>query len=378
MIHSLVLSANLTNEEADIIKLHFDGQKSKWHHKKAGHYATNYYSYYGITHIRIGTYGKTLTFTKPSQPKSFFKKINTLSITINAKHKLILTPTGISEEHIIAHISKLLPEFHRPIQFKLRRLDIAMDITGRYINEYPALLSKGYPIKLRKYKGMGATESSNDNIVRVDAYKDPFKVEINGKSTTIIIEHDSEAASIAKPMAISSHLEASDHLKVLIQLKKPKLYELMRKYKVSSRTLNAFMSENIIEAIEKSMFTYYIRKITGGGTYYSMNYAEYLILASKFNKPRKDKLIALLHFIAKYQGISHFLEHVREQDKNVVCLGRMTTIESYLTDLHKLGINPVTISRRMDAEKLCENKISFKALPNVIDLIDKHYSKTDL
>lgn len=378
MINRFIISANLTNTEADNIKLYLDGLDTKWHHKTSSHYSTNYFRYCGFDHIRLTSFGKDFVIGKAGTQRTFYKKLNTLSITVNAIHKLITTSRGINEPYIIDQIYEIFPILRRQLSFKLRRLDVSIEITGSFISEYPRLISKGFSYKISKPKDSSATINSNslrNNLhlsePNTGANTKPFLIDIENNSVKMTIMYQYEASFLSKQKCISLKGDSSNCLRLSLQLKKPKIYELMQKHHIASRTLHAFLPQ--ISAIEKSMFLYYISQITGTGTYYSINYAEYIISASKFNKPKKEKLIHVLKHIAKYQGISHFIDHVNDQDEEIKYIGKMSTIQTYLNNLQEIGINPVTISRRMNAEEQFDNHVTYKTLPNITELIEAYY-----
>ncbi|MBQ3544402.1 MAG: hypothetical protein IJA34_05370 [Lachnospiraceae bacterium] len=86
----------------------------------------------------------------------------------------------------------------------------------------------------------------------------------------------------------------------------------------------------------------------------------------------------MLFLIAQYHGVKRFLEKV--ENGTITELGKLSTVLSYIREIQKLGINPVTISRNMknsiaDSELvniLTGNIISECALPNLVDIVNSY------
>lgn len=61
--------------------------------------------------------------------------------------------------------------------------------------------------------------------------------------------------------------------------------------------------------------------------------------------PKKQNIKALLKAIADEKGIANVLEQVERG--TITDLGELSTIKTYLREIHKMGINPVTLSDDM-------------------------------
>ena len=77
---------------------------------------------------------------------------------------------------------------------------------------------------------------------------------------------------------------------------------------------------------------------------------QYLTLIDKgYTLNKKEHLKRVIEAVAKKHGIAKVLEQV--DNGKITDLGKLKTVKGYLKEIEKLGINPVTISARMNVLK---------------------------
>lgn len=105
--------------------------------------------------------------------------------------------------------------------------------------------------------------------------------------------------------------------------------------------------------IERYVLEYYVSKLTGKGIYVTYDRAMNIIDNSGYTKSKKVRLKKVIEAVAKKHGIAKVLEQI---EKGMITdLGTLQTVKRYLKEIEKLGINPVTISARIECTK-ADNK----------------------
>lgn len=69
---------------------------------------------------------------------------------------------------------------------------------------------------------------------------------------------------------------------------------------------------------------------------------------SGYTKNKKEHLKKVIEAVAKKHGIAKVLEQV--ENGKITDLRKLKTVKGYLKEIEKLGINPVTISARMNED----------------------------
>lgn len=226
---------------------------------------------------------------------------------------------------------------HYPLTFKLKRMDFACDIYTDFKIRLLELIKQGYDVKAFSD---GTRVYCNDitHIIETNYYV--------SNSVTINI-YDKEAELKAKNIPIP--LEEKDRVPYLlrfeVQAEKSRLHYVRKKEqektgKEISRTLDEFVNGNY----EYENLNYYMKRIIGEGNYYEYDTAIDIINNSNLKNNMKQKLIKVIKHVSKRQGIANFLKAV-EEGKITDC-GKLSSAKSYLKQLHEMGINPVTLSRR--------------------------------
>ena len=104
---------------------------------------------------------------------------------------------------------------------------------------------------------------------------------------------------------------------------------------------------------------------------------QYLTLIDKgYTLNKKEHLKRVIEAVAKKHGIAKVLEQV--ENGKITDLGKLKTVKGYLKEIEKLGINPVTISARMNVPKMIlKNQsggkdLSEKILFNLVNILSAY------
>ena len=228
--------------------------------------------------------------------------------------------------------------------FTASRIDYAFDIFTN-AHEYQTLIQQGWKIK------------SNDYL-RFNIYNK--KQHIEDKELPYNSENN------------------YDFLRFELQAKSDKLYHILKKLKLNeisgySDSQGRELEYLISPEIEENLLIYYISRITGTGTYVTKDVAYETIDRSSYSEDVKAKMKSVIDEVSKRHGIAKLLDAVKKG--TVTHLGKTRTVEKYLRDIEKMGINPVTISSRMNVPALNimnnSGRIigSGKVLPNLVDVV---------
>ena len=191
-----------------------------------------------------------------------------------------------------------------------------------------------------------------------------------GKSLNINIYH--KKTELEKRQLVCDPDTDYDFLRIEVQVKKAKLNTLVKKFGLIGRELQYLITPEI----ERYVLDYYVSKLTGKGIYVTYDHAMNIIDNSGYTKPKKEHLKKVVEAVAKKHGIAKVLEQV--ENGTITDLGTPKTVKKYLKEIESLGINPVTISARMDVpKKLLKNKdigkdLSEKLLPSLVDIISAY------
>ena len=128
--------------------------------------------------------------------------------------------------------------------------------------------------------------------------------------------------------------------------------------------------------VERYVLEYYVNRLTGKGLYVTYDRAMNIIDNSGYIKNKKERLKKVIEAVAKKHGIAKVLEQV--ENGKITDLGTLKTVKRYLKEIEKLGINPVTISARMNVQKqTLKNQsggkdLSEKILFNLVDILSAY------
>ena len=191
-----------------------------------------------------------------------------------------------------------------------------------------------------------------------------------GKSLNINIYHKKTELEKRK-LARNPDIDY-DFLRIEVQVKKAKLNTLVKKFGLIGRELQYL----ITPSVERYVLNYYVSKLTGKGHYVTYSRAISIIDISGYTKPKKERLKKVVETVAKKHGIANVLEQV---EKGLITdLGTLKTVKRYLKEIESLGINPVTISARMDVpEQILKTQgggkdLSEKLLPGLVDILSAY------
>lgn len=216
-------------------------------------------------------------------------------------------------------------------------------------------------------------ESSNDSDSKANTNTynaDLSYIYYKGKSLNINIYH--KQTELEKRQLECDPDTDYNFLRIEVQVKKSKLNTLVSKVGLKGRELQYLVTPEI----ERYVLEYYVSKLTGKGIYVTYDRAMNIIDNSGYTKSKKARLKKVIEAVVKKHGIAKVLEQV--ENGNITDLGTPQTVKRYLKEIEKLGINPVTISARMNVPKqTIKNQsggkdISEKILFNLVDILSAY------
>jgi len=258
--------------------------------------------------------------------------------------------------------------------FKLRRIDYALDITVSP-QQYIQLIAWSKEIQRKAYKRQIYEQNIDieddepdfddmDDIIQ-DFISDTKYVYYKSKSLNINIYLKGEQLKKAKLIDEDNH--DYDFLRVEFQVKKNKLNGLNKKFGVHGRCFHDIP----IPEMEAEVLGYYLKQLTGTGTYVTVDTAKIIIDASDFKPTKKARLKRLVELIVQKQGVTPVLNDVA--NGVITELGKVSTVNSYLREIRKMGVNPVAISAEMESGAIEATPVNatndiLKVLPNLLDI----------
>lgn len=283
--------------------------------------------------------------------------------------------------------------------FKARRIDFAFDLKTMH-QQYLTLINRGYSLRKDVYERTyyedkdtqegaydnGADILDSEEILQMmadeetsdsDYHSDVNYVYYKGKRNGVNINIYHKASKIQKEKLSFDPDMDYDFLRIEVQVKKSKLNAIVSKFGLNKEGLGGRELEYLISPeIEHYILNYYVNKLTGTGFYVTYDRAMKMIDESKYTKAKKEHLKKVIDAVAKKHGIAKVLEQV--ENGMITDLGKLSTVKQYLRDIHKLGINPVTIPARMDVPKqILKNQsggkdLSERILPSLVDILSAY------
>ena len=279
----------------------------------------------GFTHIQL---------TSKKVDIRYRYKFMQITIILNpvkliAKNKLEV----IKQEHI-EEVKKIFAEEVQRIHTSLprleywtiKRIDYAININTKYVEEYIKLFQRGD--KPRNFKELYCSKSKVRKQRDGSFYLISQSVNINFYNK----EHERLSQNFNKD-------EAKDLLRLEVQCKKPKTNTLKAKYEFDSRHLEYYLNQEI----SYQQLKYYYTKTIGVGDYYKLSEAIERVQDSNYTSKTKEKLINVLKAINRYKSVWKARE---KSQYNSSCFNR------YLNKIRVLGVNPVTIPSRWGVNML--------------------------
>lgn len=275
--------------------------------------------------------------------------------------------------------------------FQARRIDFTYDVS--YCpRQYLRLIDMGYSLRKGQFERsyFDDEQPNEDDDKELDipdieevqgeskSESDVDYVYYRGKGLNINIYH--KGTEIRKE-GLGSNPENYDFMRIEVQAKKGRLAYILTKKK--KRKLPEYSESQTRELqylvspeAEEDILTYYVGMLTGKGVYVRYDRAVEIIEASSHKKLKQKKMTAVLQGVAEHGGIANLLELV--ENGTLTHLGALSTVKTHLRDIHKLGINPVTIPKDMDVPKIkltdSEGNVHFEeCLPSLVDVI-RNYS----
>ncbi len=289
--------------------------------------------HYQLINNRICTLSELELFSEMvTAPSPYIQKILHHWFT-DESMQILSTPT-VSDKAKMTVINSSLSFLNL---FKVRRIDYALDILTDYKDIYMDLLAQGIlpPNMKKKHIIYYGTDENGDAFVQSKQAK-TYSVSINF--------YDKEKEMMDKGETIFPEDSQKIHntLRLEIQVHRRRINYLIGK---DSNTVEERLLKDVMDGVvEEQELSYYFSKVIGGGQYFTYTNAIQLIQNSKFKADKRQKLCKVIGYVAKYHGISIFLDRVK--DGTITDCGKLKTVQGYLRDLQNMGINPVTISRR--------------------------------
>lgn len=383
-----------------------------WDYYKKGFFLTMRYSDYGFSAIRLYEFKNKMYETEKHQyGDSEYMYLYMIAITVNVG--LMFGKNGYYSNNIIS----FTPDFVKAIysktydflpciesgkeyranryelwqelnSFKLRRIDFTFDLKD-YSDIYLSLLDRGYDISR---KGFERTYFEKDDTLAEEQYDDEPDIpdledciqEMTGKAYK---PDDSYIYYKGKSYNINVYLKAEqlerkkqqvenidnyNFLRIEVQVKKPKLNVMVKKFGLKGRELQYLA----VPEIENYVLCSYVQKLTGAGLYVTKQQAFDIIDGSEYTIKKKQRLKAVIEAVANNNGIKYLLEKI--ENGQITNLGKLSTVRTYLREIHKMGINPVTIDDMNIPDSIAvsvtdENDfIKLKALPNLVDILKSY------
>lgn len=264
--------------------------------------------------------------------------------------------------------------------FKIRRIDFTFDLSTMP-KQYMALIERGYSIRKQSfercyYEDEEVLEELEEEDGELDEALDENEYNTDTryvyyKSKSLNINIYLKGEQLKKDNLIDKDNTDYDFIRIEIQVKKGKLNAIRSKFDIPKRELYYMATPEVEEYVLKS----YLKALTGTGNYITYQKAMEVIDNSNFGTAKKNKLKKVIKAVKDKHGIAKVLEQVESGD--ITDLGKLSAVKKYLRDIHSLGINPVTLSVRMNIPKqeireVCSNKVVAKVsvLPNLVTMVD--------
>lgn len=269
--------------------------------------------------------------------------------------------------------------------FKLRRIDFAFDLKT-YADQYMTLINRGYSVRGKTYQ---RTYFDNDTVLLEEQEDDEpdvsdieeciadvdsqYKSDVDyiyykGKSLNINVYNKAE--QLSREQQPVENIDDYDYLRIEIQVKKNKLNAIVSKFGLKGRELQYLATPQVEDYVLNS----YVKALTGAGMYVTQQQAFQIIDGSEYTNKKKQRLKATIKAITDKHGIAKVLEQI--ENGKITDLGKLPTVRTYLREIQEMGINPVTISARMNIPKTLatavddsSNAIKLTALPNLLDIL---------
>lgn len=218
---------------------------------------------------------------------------------------------------------------------KLRRIDYTLDFQTDYKYIYMDLINKGrMPPHLEKEHSIYYGFDENNTLIIQSNHAESTGINTNFYSK------EKEMLDKCISIPVEDTKEIHDRLRLEVQLKGERLKYLVKKEDctVKERLLKYFVDAEV----EAKELTYYLNRIMGKGQYFTKPKAIEIINNTNYRIDKKQRLINIIEGIDLYNGINGFLSKV--SDGTVTNCGKLSTVKQLLRELHKMGVNPVTIS----------------------------------
>lgn len=411
MVHTFELSKMISKDMFEKIR-----QQLSWDFYKKGFFLTMKYADYGFSAVRLYRF-KDKKYKELQQIKNIqneeYMYMYMITITINiglmfgkngyyASDILSFTPDFVKA--IYSKIYGFLPCMEQGEEyrisnyrlwqdinaFKLRRIDFSFDLKN-YSDQYMTLINRGYSVRGKTYK---RTYFDNDTVLLEEQADDEpdvsdiekclsdidnqYKSDVDyvyykGKSLNINVYNKAE--QLRREQQPVENIDDYDYLRVEVQVKKNKLNAIVSKFGLKGRELQYLATPQVEEYVLSS----YVKALTGTGLYVTQQQAFQIIDGSNYTTSKKQRLKATVKAITDKHGIAKVLEQIKSG--KITDLGKLSTVRTYLKEIQEMGINPVTISARMNVPKAqatsvdgSNNTIMLTAIPNLLDIL-KAYEK---
>lgn len=412
MIHTFELSKMISKDMFEEVR-----QQLSWDFYNRGFFLSMKYTDYGFSAIRLYRFKnkkyKDVQHTGNSQDKEYMY-MYMIAITVNVG--LMFGKNGYSSNDILSFTPDFINAIYSKIYgffpcleqgeiyrtsdyklwlainaFKLRRIDFTFDLRT-YAKQYMTLINRGYSVRAKTYERTyfdntpELLEEINDDEPNIEDIEEctakignEYKSDVDyiyykGKSLNINVYNKAEQLKReAQPI---DNIDDYDFLRIEVQVKKNKLNAIVRKFGLKDRELRYLATPQIEEYILNS----YVKALTGNGLYVTLPQANKIIDESDYSNKKKQRLKATIKAISDKHSIAIVLKQI--ENGQITDLGKLSTVKTYLREIQNLGINPLTISYRMDVPETNATAVSdgsnidkLTALPNLLDVLKAYYEQ---
>lgn len=341
---------------------------------------------FGPTYVRA-IYGKILSLIP------CLEKNRQLRVDAQRESRLM---ESIDDEHCIAW-NRLREEWLEQNKFYARRIDFAFDIWDNP-DLYLMLLDRGYGLRKGQFDRLIVENTDTNEEIQDDEPDIPDVEDIEGASKPLMdyIYYKGKSLNIniyhkgreVEREGLGSNSRELDFLRIEVQVKKGKLNSILAKMK-NAGNLSGYedyeeipardLQSLIIPEVGAYVLEAYVYNLVRSGHYVKYNTAMEIIDKSNFGKLKKKKMKAVIREVDKRKGIAKMLELV--ENGTITAFGKMSTVEGYLRNIRKLGINPVVLPDDVHVSDIniidSEGNIVFtgEGLYNPVDLIKSYGDK---
>lgn len=286
----------------------------------------------------------------------------------------------------------LLEDYFSWNAFKLRRIDFAFDIAVAP-EQYMQLLEWGKGMRCKWYERKyydKQMEDSEDNPEEEEIeddepdFEDMEDLMYEYEPETNYIYYKSKSTSIniylKQEQLVNAHLIDSEDdsyhfLRLEFQIRKNAINARNKRLGIKGREFH----QMAIPELEARVLKYYTERLSYSGIHMSCANAKKVIDSSmEFGQLKKQRMKRLLDLIAAHHGVEEVIEKAKRN--KIPEYPSVGTLMNHLTAIKKMGINPVNISKTMNAsiepqiftDIASGQQMSIRALVALVDIVSAY------